>query len=258
MKLKAFNKYIAIPLKDIAISRAILNLEVFLSRSITLLVVLGGGEHIVTETVDFLVENHPTMYNAIFARVNLTSKTILDLQGLEVRLKANLLKAEAVKVMGSLSLSIEDPKRVTKMIAIVLPTKKSCSLLIEFIVLVLYNPMNPCRAMSMQTNTSRTSSLIADDEELEFLMDSHSGRILAGHGGHVTDNTGNRDRPAADCGRARIQTAKGQKILGFITVGRAPWDRQPWMLKRMKYRVKVRMVNLKGKKRYMGKKIERM
>ncbi|MFQ6653749.1 hypothetical protein Gotur_024984, partial [Gossypium turneri] len=78
---------------------------------------------------------------------------------------------------------------------------KKTYLSLAVIVLVLYNPMNPCRAMSTQTNTSRTSSLIADDEELEFLMDSHSGRILAGHGGHVTDNTGNRDRPAADCGR---------------------------------------------------------
>ncbi|KAK5819787.1 hypothetical protein PVK06_024810 [Gossypium arboreum] len=69
------------------------------------------------------------------------------------------------------------------------------------IVLVLYNPMNPCRAMSVQTNTSHTSSLIADVEELEFLMDSHSGRILARHGGDVTDKTGNSDQPAADCGR---------------------------------------------------------
>ncbi|KAB2075091.1 hypothetical protein ERO13_A07G182000v2 [Gossypium hirsutum] len=74
---------------------------------------------------------------------------------------------------------------------------------LAIIVLVLDNPMNPCRAMSVQTNTSHTSSLIADDEELEFLMDSHSGRILAGHGGHVTDKTGNRDRPAADCGRGK-------------------------------------------------------
>ncbi|MBA0640423.1 hypothetical protein Goklo_023362 [Gossypium klotzschianum] len=72
---------------------------------------------------------------------------------------------------------------------------------LAIIVLVLYNPMNPCRAMSMQINTSRTSSLIAEDEELGFLMGSHSGRILAGTDGHVTNGTYNPFKPTVNCGR---------------------------------------------------------
>ncbi|KAH1129382.1 hypothetical protein J1N35_000760 [Gossypium stocksii] len=72
---------------------------------------------------------------------------------------------------------------------------------LAIIVLVLYNSMNPCRAMSMKTNTSGTSSLIADNKDLEFLMDSHSGRILAGTGGPGTGNTVNSGQPIADCGR---------------------------------------------------------
>ncbi|MBA0732948.1 hypothetical protein Gogos_017007, partial [Gossypium gossypioides] len=74
---------------------------------------------------------------------------------------------------------------------------------LAIIVLVLYNPMNPYRAMSMQINTSRTSSLIAEDEELEFLMGSHSGRILAGTDGHVTSGTYNPFKPIVNCGRGK-------------------------------------------------------
>ncbi|MBA0704688.1 hypothetical protein Golax_016930 [Gossypium laxum] len=74
---------------------------------------------------------------------------------------------------------------------------------LAIMVLVLYNPMNPCRAMSMQINTSRTSSLIAEDEELEFLMGSHSGRILARAGGHVANGAFISFKPTADCGRAK-------------------------------------------------------
>ncbi|KAK5819785.1 hypothetical protein PVK06_024808 [Gossypium arboreum] len=77
------------------------------------------------------------------------------------------------------------------------------SLSLAIIVLVLYNPMNPCRAMSMQINTSRTSSLIAEDEELEFLMGSHSGRILARTDGPGTNAVYKPFKPTVNCGRAR-------------------------------------------------------
>ncbi|TYI74600.1 hypothetical protein E1A91_D07G212000v1 [Gossypium mustelinum] len=89
---------------------------------------------------------------------------------------------------------------------------------LAIIVLVLYNPMNPCRAMSMQINTSRTSSLIAEDEELEFLMGSHSGRILAGTDGHdVTNRTYNQFKPVVNCGRGKpsmscLPVSNGVKI----------------------------------------------
>ncbi|KAH1129383.1 hypothetical protein J1N35_000761 [Gossypium stocksii] len=72
---------------------------------------------------------------------------------------------------------------------------------LAIIVLVLYNPMNPCTAMSMQINTSRTSSLIAEDEELEFLMGSHSGRILARPDGPGTNAVYNPFKPAVNCDR---------------------------------------------------------
>ncbi|MFQ6620230.1 hypothetical protein Gotur_001266 [Gossypium turneri] len=79
---------------------------------------------------------------------------------------------------------------------------------LAIIALVLYNPMNPCRAVSMQINTSRTSSLIAEDEELEFLMGSHSGRILmTGTGGPGTGNTVYSDKPIADCGKGSSYTS---------------------------------------------------
>ncbi|KAK9013177.1 hypothetical protein V6N11_041196 [Hibiscus sabdariffa] len=50
----------------------------------------------------------------------------------------------------------------------------------------------------METNGS--ASVIADYSDLEFLMDSHSSRIL--QSGHtVTGRTGNRGKPVVDCGR---------------------------------------------------------
>ncbi|XVF26969.1 hypothetical protein REPUB_Repub14bG0066200 [Reevesia pubescens] len=76
--------------------------------------------------------------------------------------------------------------------------KKKC-LSLAILVLVFYNSMNPFGVMSMETNSS-SISIIADDNELEFLMDSHSSRILQG-GGTVTSNAGNAGRPAANCGR---------------------------------------------------------
>ncbi|KAK8611615.1 hypothetical protein V6N13_131662 [Hibiscus sabdariffa] len=61
--------------------------------------------------------------------------------------------------------------------------------------------MNPSRAVSTETNTTTTSiSIIADDNELEFLTDSHFGRILQGSG-NVAYNSGNSGRPVANCGR---------------------------------------------------------
>ncbi|KAK9038996.1 hypothetical protein V6N11_023836 [Hibiscus sabdariffa] len=77
-------------------------------------------------------------------------------------------------------------------------TKKSLSLAI--LVLVICNSMNPSRVMSMKTN--RSSSIIADDDDLEFLMDSHSSRILK-TGDHVTGGTLNSGKPAPDCGRGK-------------------------------------------------------
>ncbi|KAG8489358.1 hypothetical protein CXB51_017483 [Gossypium anomalum] len=112
---------------------------------------------------------------------------------------------------------------------------------LAIIVLVLHNPMNPCRAMSMRTNTSRTSSLIADDEELEFLMDSHSGRILAGTGDlglGILSIVVNQLQIVGEVSLTnpafptKIQAARIQKILGFITVDtRTLRDLLPWMLK---------------------------
>ncbi|KAK8717715.1 hypothetical protein V6N13_044973 [Hibiscus sabdariffa] len=78
-------------------------------------------------------------------------------------------------------------------------TKNSLSLAI--LVLVICNSMNPSRAMPMRTN--RSSSIIADnDDDLEFLMDSHSSRIL--QSGHtVTGGTPNPNKQAIDCGRGK-------------------------------------------------------
>ncbi|XWS75693.1 hypothetical protein CRYUN_Cryun01aG0113400 [Craigia yunnanensis] len=75
--------------------------------------------------------------------------------------------------------------------------KKKC-ISLAILVLVFFNSMNPSRAMSMERNSS--TSIIADDNELEFLMDSHSSRILQS-GGTVTGNTGNSGQAAANCGR---------------------------------------------------------
>ncbi|OMO97462.1 hypothetical protein CCACVL1_04559 [Corchorus capsularis] len=72
--------------------------------------------------------------------------------------------------------------------------KKIC-LCLAILMLV---SMNSCRAISVETNSS--NSIIAVDEELEFLMDSHSSRILQG-GGTVTGNTGNGGQSAVNCGR---------------------------------------------------------
>ncbi|XVE72325.1 hypothetical protein DITRI_Ditri11bG0030500 [Diplodiscus trichospermus] len=74
---------------------------------------------------------------------------------------------------------------------------KKCISLAIFL-LVFCNYLNTSRAMSMETN--RSTSIIADDNELEFLTDSYSSRILQG-GGTVTGNTGNAGQPASSCGR---------------------------------------------------------
>ncbi|XVF71243.1 hypothetical protein PTKIN_Ptkin12aG0020800 [Pterospermum kingtungense] len=78
-------------------------------------------------------------------------------------------------------------------------TKTCLSLAIVVLVLCNYS-MNPSRAMSIEANGS--ASIIGDDNEMEFLMDSHSSRILQS-GGTVTGNTGNAARPSVDCGRNR-------------------------------------------------------
>ncbi|XVF71244.1 hypothetical protein PTKIN_Ptkin12aG0020900 [Pterospermum kingtungense] len=75
--------------------------------------------------------------------------------------------------------------------------KKTC-LSLAILVLVLCNSLTPSRAMSMEANSS--FSAVGDDNELEFLMDSHSSRILQSSG-TVTGNTGNPNQAAANCGR---------------------------------------------------------
>ncbi|KAK8541701.1 hypothetical protein V6N12_014328 [Hibiscus sabdariffa] len=77
--------------------------------------------------------------------------------------------------------------------------KQKC-LCLAILVLVFYNSMNPSRAVSTESNTTTTTSIIADDNELEFLTDSHFGRILQGSG-NVAYNSGNSGRPVANCGR---------------------------------------------------------
>ncbi|GMI76281.1 hypothetical protein HRI_001297400 [Hibiscus trionum] len=75
--------------------------------------------------------------------------------------------------------------------------KQKC-LSLAILVLLFYNSMNPSGAVSTETNG--TASIIADDNELEFLMDSHFGRILQS-GGNVGYNSGNSGRAVANCGR---------------------------------------------------------
>ncbi|GMI76280.1 hypothetical protein HRI_001297300 [Hibiscus trionum] len=75
--------------------------------------------------------------------------------------------------------------------------KQKC-LSLTILVLVFFNSMNISGAVSTETNS--TASIIADDNELEFLMDSHFGRILQG-GRNVVYNSGNSGRPVASCGR---------------------------------------------------------
>ncbi|KAG8488328.1 hypothetical protein CXB51_016313 [Gossypium anomalum] len=76
--------------------------------------------------------------------------------------------------------------------------KKTCFSLAIF-VLVFFNSINPSRAISMETN-STTTSIIANDEQLEFLMDSHFSRILQGSGS-VANNALKPGQAAAGCGR---------------------------------------------------------
>ncbi|KAB1670475.1 hypothetical protein ES319_1Z161700v1 [Gossypium barbadense] len=51
-------------------------------------------------------------------------------------------------------------------------------------------------------SSTTTISIIANNNELEFLLDSHFSRILQSSGS-VTSNTGNAGQPAADCGRGQ-------------------------------------------------------
>ncbi|TYH62087.1 hypothetical protein ES332_D07G094800v1 [Gossypium tomentosum] len=85
--------------------------------------------------------------------------------------------------------------------------KKLCLSLAIF-GLVFFNSMDPSKAISMETNstttttTTTTISIIANNNELEFLLDSHFSRILQSSGS-VSGNTGNAGQPAADCGRGQ-------------------------------------------------------
>ncbi|KAK5818193.1 hypothetical protein PVK06_023126 [Gossypium arboreum] len=76
--------------------------------------------------------------------------------------------------------------------------KKTCFSL-AILVLVVFNSINHSRAISMETNSS-TTSIIANDEQLEFLMDSHFSRILQGSGS-VANNALKPGQAAAGCGR---------------------------------------------------------
>ncbi|GMI69062.1 hypothetical protein HRI_000575500 [Hibiscus trionum] len=74
--------------------------------------------------------------------------------------------------------------------------KRNLSLAI--LVLVFYNSMKPSGGMWVETNGS--SWIVTDHEALEFLMDSHSSRILM-NGGPGTGGTGNPNAPVANCER---------------------------------------------------------
>lgn len=60
-------------LKDLALRKGnpiygFANQLISMMSSITLLVTLGDGEHIVTEMVEFLANDYPIAYNVIFKR----------------------------------------------------------------------------------------------------------------------------------------------------------------------------------------------
>ncbi|KAK8491277.1 hypothetical protein V6N13_127943 [Hibiscus sabdariffa] len=67
---------------------------------------------------------------------------------------------------------------------------------LAIVVLVVFG--SSCGAVSKETNSS--SSIIGDDEALEFLMDSHSTRILQSVGSK-TQNSLVGGTPFATCGR---------------------------------------------------------
>ncbi|KAB2020747.1 hypothetical protein ERO13_D07G085600v2 [Gossypium hirsutum] len=73
--------------------------------------------------------------------------------------------------------------------------KKIC-LFLAILVLVFCNSM----ATSIETNS--TVSVIADFDDLEFLMDSHFGRVLQSSGS-VSRKSLNAGQAAANCGRGR-------------------------------------------------------
>ncbi|GMJ16116.1 hypothetical protein HRI_005280800 [Hibiscus trionum] len=66
------------------------------------------------------------------------------------------------------------------------------------IIIVLVISRSSCAAVSMETNSS--SSIIADDGDSEFLMDSHSSRYLQS-AGSPAQNSLVASNPAANCGR---------------------------------------------------------
>ncbi|GMI85585.1 hypothetical protein HRI_002227800 [Hibiscus trionum] len=70
--------------------------------------------------------------------------------------------------------------------------KQTC-LYLTILVLVFCTSLNPSTAVSTETN-------ISDDNELEFLMDSHFGRILQG-GGSVTGKILSSGQRTTNCGR---------------------------------------------------------
>ena len=51
--------------------------------------------------------------------------------------------------------------------------------------------------------TSRFSTIADHNMELEFLMYSEIGRMLASENRYVTEGTKNRDKSAVDCGRGK-------------------------------------------------------
>ncbi|MFQ6619469.1 hypothetical protein Gotur_000369 [Gossypium turneri] len=96
--------------------------------------------------------------------------------------------------------------------------KKIC-LFLAILVLVFCNSM----ATSIETNS--TVSVIADFDDLEFLMDSHFGRVLQSSGS-VSRKSLNPGQAAVNCGRVgltiaafRTRTAPlRRKIAGLTTV----------------------------------------
>ncbi|KAE8690127.1 Detected protein of unknown function [Hibiscus syriacus] len=61
---------------------------------------------------------------------------------------------------------------------------------------------NSSRALSMEINSSRSTSIIADDPDLEFPMDSHSSRFLKS-GDSVVGDALFRSKPDTNCARGK-------------------------------------------------------
>ncbi|KAJ4707278.1 putative Transmembrane protein [Melia azedarach] len=90
------------------------------------------------------------------------------------------------------------------MVAVIsLREKTYLSAAIMLALLLILNSISVNRASSFSCNGSIHGCLIADNDDatdFEFLMDSHSGRMLIDFR-NAAGGTGNKDQVAVDCGR---------------------------------------------------------